>query len=108
MGLFDDIYQKAKSGIENATVEDIGNVINGGINAYIRIQQAQATPMVKVGPTPTGNLTPEQIAAGMTSQTQPIAAPASGIMGVVSQSASMLPIIAAVGLGAYFLMKRRK
>lgn len=108
MSLFDDIYSKAKAGIEGATVDDIGNVINGGINAYIRIQQANAQKLVRVGALPTGNLTPEQIAAGMVPITQPVAAPASGFVNAVKSAGSTLPIIAAVGVGAYFLMKKMK
>jgi hypothetical protein len=111
MAFWDDLQKQATESLQNSVVD----FATTGINSFIKNQQMQTPPLVRVGPTPTGNLSAAQIAAGMTAQQQPIAAPqAAGgdISRAAGETASALkpylPFILLAGAGAYFFFKRSK
>ena len=110
MGWLDDAWDSVSDAASDAWENvDFGDVLNQGVKSYFDSQRQQATPLVQVGPPPTGNLTPLQLAQGQMPVQQPIAAPQGGFpMPNLGSMGSMLPVILIAGVGAFFLFKRRK
>lgn len=94
--------------------------LQGNVNDYLKNQVLKnqiLAPLVKKGAPPTGNLTVAQVAAGQRGSTPPLAPPQAAPETIAraegtGMSAGMLagvslPLILGLGLGAFFLFKRK-
>jgi hypothetical protein len=93
MGFFDELYNSATDAVSNL---DLSDNVQALANAYFDAQRSNVVQMVKVGPDP----------AAAALQPSMIALPA-GVKAAVSKIPPWLPIVAAAGLAAYLIFKRK-
>lgn len=85
------------------------NVVSTDIDTYLKNRVTAA--VVQAGAPPKGNLTAEQIAAGETGQTAPLAPPSSGIaMSSIQNSLQkyLLPLVLVLGVSLILMARKGK
>lgn len=98
MGWMDDLKMRAEQAFDDA---------KGGLQDYLAKSGAEA--VVKIAAPRTGNLSAAQIAAGQRGAPPAMQPPVQVAKPVAMQAAAISkPILLAIGVGAYFLLQRRR
>ncbi len=109
MSLVDELKAQAEAAWNTNKTQ----IFSAALTASQQYIQSRVLPsIVKIGAPPSGNLTPLQLQQGQVGTPTPLAPPASNttIAGISAMKIGGigLPVIAALGIGAYFLTSKKR